>query len=96
MMGDLSRDSRASIVQCCEGWAETKVDYRLLSNEAVEWSAILKPHRVKTMARMAQYERVLCIQDTTELDFTGHPSIQGLGRLNHALGTGWFVIRRWR
>ena len=65
-------------------------------NEAVEWSAILKPHRVKTMARMAQYERVLCIQDTTELDFTGHPSIQGLGRLNHALGTGWFVIRRWR
>ncbi len=46
MMSDLSRDMKASIVQCCEGWAATKAGYRLLSNEAVEWTAILEPHRV--------------------------------------------------
>jgi hypothetical protein len=39
---------------------------------------------------MAQYERVLCIQDTTELDFTGHPSVQGLGRLNHEYRQGMY------
>lgn len=89
-MSDLSRDMKASIVQCCEGWAATKAGYRLLSNEAVEWSAILAPHRVQTVARMAQYERVLCIQDTTELDFTGHPSTQGLGRLNHEYRHGMY------
>jgi Transposase DNA-binding len=95
-MSDLSRDMTASIVQCCEGWAATKAGYRLLSNEAVEWSAILEPHRVQTVAQMAQYERVLCIQDTTELDFTGHPSAQGLGRCVMIIGTGCIVIRRWR
>jgi hypothetical protein len=89
-MSDLSRDMKASIVQCCDGWAATKAGYRLLSNEAVEWSAILEPHRVQTVARMAQYERVLCIQDTTELDFTGHPSAQGLGRLNHDYRHGMY------
>ena len=89
-MSDLSSDIRASIVQCCDGWAATKAGYRLLSNEAVEWKAILEPHRVKTVARMAQYERVLCIQDTTELDFTGHPSTRGLGRLNHDYRHGMY------
>jgi hypothetical protein len=89
-MSDLSRDIRASIVECCDGWAATKAGYRLLSNEAVEWSAILEPHRVKTVERMAQYERVLCIQDTTELDFTRHPSTRGLGRLNHDYRHGMY------
>jgi len=90
VLSDLSRDMKASIVQCCEGWAATKASYRLLSNEAVEWSAILEAHRVQTVARMACYERVLCIQDTTELDFTGHPSTRGLGRLNHDYRHGMY------
>jgi hypothetical protein len=89
-MSDLSRDMKASIVQCCEGWAATKAGYRLLSNESVGWTAILEPHRVKTVARMADYGRVLCIQDTTELDFTGHPGTRGLGRLNHDYRQGMY------
>lgn len=39
---------------------------------------------------MGHYERVLCIQDTTELDFTRHPSAQGLGRLNHEYRHGMY------
>jgi hypothetical protein len=34
----------------------------------------IRATRAKTVERMANYDRVLCIQDTTELDFTGHPS----------------------
>jgi hypothetical protein len=90
LVSDLSSDMSSSIVQCCDGWAETKAGYRLLSNEAVTWTGILEPHRAKTVERMGSFGRVLCIQDTTELDFTGHPSMQGLGRLNHEYRHGMY------
>jgi hypothetical protein len=90
LVSDLSSDMSSSIVQCCDGWAETKAGYRLLSNEAVTWTGILEPHRAKTVERMSSFGRVLCIQDTTELDFTGHPSMQGMGRLNHEYRHGMY------
>src|SRR5512147_3333454 len=34
---------------------------------------------------------VLCIQDTTELDFSSQPSIAGLGRLNYQARQGWYL-----
>jgi hypothetical protein len=39
---------------------------------------------------MAQEARVLCIQDTTELDFTS-PGIAGLGRLTYERQHGMYV-----
>lgn len=89
-MDDLSTNIGASIPQCCDGWAATKAGYRFLDNPSVEWWSILSPHRDKTIERMRGYNRVLCIQDTTELDFTGHPSMQGLGRLNHDYRQGMY------
>jgi len=89
-MNDLSNNIGASIPQCCDGWAATKAGYRFLDNPSVEWSSILSPHRDKTIERIRGYNRVLCIQDTTELDFTGHPSMQGLGRLNHDYRQGMY------
>jgi hypothetical protein len=89
-MDDLSANIGASIPQCCDGWAATKAGYRFLDNPNVEWPAILSPHRDKTIERMQGYNRVLCIQDTTELDFTGHPETQGLGRLNHDYRQGMY------
>jgi hypothetical protein len=32
---------------------------------------------------MRKEARALCIQDTTELDFTDRPGIEGLGRLGY-------------
>lgn len=89
-MDDLSGNIGGSIPQCCDGWASTKAGYRFLDNPNVEWSAILSPHRDKTIERMQGYNRALCIQDTTELDFTGHPNMQGLGRLNHDYRQGMY------
>lgn len=61
-----------------------------MDNPAVEWPGILSPHRNKTVERMRGYNRVLCIQDTTELDFTGRANVQGLGRLNHDYRQGMY------
>lgn len=42
------------------------------------WESVLAPHMARTEARMAAHPVVLCLQDTTELDFNGQ-DIDGLG-----------------
>ncbi len=63
----------ASIPGACCGWAEIQAAYRFLAHEGYDW---LEPHR-----RMAEQAVVLCLQDTTELDFNGQ-AITGLGPLS--------------
>ena len=83
LVDDLSAQPTGSIPLACGGWPETKAAYRLLDNPAVEWREILEVHTTRTVARMAGQPVVLCIQDTTELDFTTPPGMAGLGRLSY-------------
>ena len=84
LVDDLSAQPTGSIPLACGGWPETKAAYRLLDNSAVEWREILDVHTTRTVERMAGQPVVLCIQDTTELDFTTQPGIAGLGRLSYS------------
>ncbi|BBA33810.1 transposase [Methylocaldum marinum] len=88
---DLSSNPTASIPIACGGWGETKAAYRLLDNEALDWRAMLEAHRPPTIGRMVDLERVLCLQDTTELDFTSQPGIVGLGRLSYERQHGMYL-----
>ena len=88
---DLSAHPTKSIPVACAGPAEVKAAYRLLDNEALDWRAVLEAHGAPTASRMAQEVRVLCIQDTTELDFTTQPGIVGLGRLTYERQHGMYV-----
>jgi hypothetical protein len=88
---DLSAHPTKSIPLACGGLAETKAAYRLLDNEAVEWQALLAAHGEPTVMRMAKEARVLCLQDTTELDFTSQPGIAGLGRLSYERQHGMYL-----
>ncbi len=80
VVDDLSAQPTGSIPLASGGWPETKAAYRLLDNPAVEWREILEVHTQRTVERMQGQPVVLCIQDTTELDFTSQPGIAGLGR----------------
>ena len=91
LVDDLAAQPTQSIPQACGGLAETKAAYRLLDNDAVEWRAMLVAHGEPTVERMGLEERVLCIQDTTELDFTSQPGIAGLGRLSYELQHGMYL-----
>ena len=73
------------------GWAETKAAYRLLNNPALEWREMLEVHTQHTRERLVGQPVVLCIQDSTELDFTTQPGIAGLGRLSYAAQHGMYV-----
>jgi len=86
----LAERPTASIPGACNGWAETQAAYRFLSGEEYDWMDILQPHRQCTRARMAPHPVVLCLQDTTELDFNGQ-AIAGLGPLSYEPQRGMYL-----
>ena len=90
MMERFSANPTASIPDACDSWSETCAAYRFLGNADVEWEAILSPHWARTEQRMRTQSMVLCIQDTTELDFNGQ-EIDGLGPLNYEARRGMYL-----
>ena len=81
----------ASIPVACGGWAETQGAYRLLAHEAVDWEAVLTPHWDCSIERMRGQPVVLCVQDSTELNYTSQPGIAGLGPLSSLRRHGLYV-----
>jgi hypothetical protein len=76
----------------CGGWGETRAAYRLFDHPAVSAEAVLAPHIACTEERLRAHPRVLCIQDTTELDYTTKKdSIIGLGPLNYESRWGLYL-----
>ena len=74
----LAQDPSASIPQACRGWAEMRAAYRFLGQDKLDWQDILQPHWESSAQRMREHPVVLCLQDTTELDFDGKAT-RGLG-----------------
>ena len=85
----------ASIPGACNGRAETQAAYRLFDQAREEkrglgWEEVLAPHMARTETRMAEHRVVLCLQDTTELDFNGQ-DMDGLGRLSYEAQRGMYL-----
>lgn len=68
-----------SISQACENWADTKATYRLLDNQHLTYQKIIASHREKTINRLKNRPIILAVQDTTSLDFSHRPNIDGIG-----------------
>jgi hypothetical protein len=103
-LGDLRLDRRArrlleklgakptlSIPAACGGWGETRAAYRLFDHPEVTAERVLAPHIACTEARLRAHPRVLCIQDTTELDYSTKQGIAGLGPLNYESRRGLYL-----
>jgi hypothetical protein len=72
----------AAYTECFAGNRhELKAYYRFIDTEAQEVNpeSILRAHRERTIGRMKKYERVLAIQDTSDLDFSQRLHCNGLG-----------------
>lgn len=70
-----------SVLVACHGRSEVEAAYRFFSNERVTAAPVLAPHQAASVRRIAEHKLVLCVQDTTELNFTGKQTT-GLGPLN--------------
>jgi hypothetical protein len=81
-----------SIPAACGGWDETRAAYRFFDHKAVTAEAVLAPHIACTEQRLRAHSRVLCIADTTELDYTKRKaSMAGLGVLNYETRWGIYL-----
>ena len=72
----LSDQPVSSIPMACNDWGQTAAVYRFFDQarnpkRPLTWDQILMPHINCTVDRMHQCPVVLCLQDTTELNFNG-------------------------
>jgi hypothetical protein len=92
LLEQLGDKPTVSIPAACGGWGETRAAYRLFDHPAVSAERVLAPHLACTEERLRAHPRVLCIQDTTELDYTTKKdSIAGLGPLNYETRWGLYL-----
>jgi Transposase Tn5 dimerisation domain/Transposase DNA-binding len=90
LMERLAAKPMASIPKACGGWGETMAAYRFFANDSVDWHALMQPHWQQTQRRMHGQAVVLCLQDTTELDFNGQDAL-GLGPLSYEAQRGMYL-----
>jgi hypothetical protein len=91
VLADLGAQPGASIPGACGGWPETKAAYRLFDHDRVGPQEVLEPHYACSEQRLGEHPLVLCIQDTSELDYTGKSDIKGLGPLNYETRRGLYL-----
>lgn len=72
-------------------WSATKASYRFLDNPSVTYNDLITPHWKHSKDVTASYDTVLCIQDTSDISFTGHAAIEGMSQLGNGQGQGFLL-----
>jgi hypothetical protein len=71
---------------------DLKAFYRLCNGTTVTHEAILSAHREVAFERIAALKRpVLVLHDSTELDYTDHKSVKGLGQIGNGNRKGYIT-----
>jgi hypothetical protein len=84
----IAENPQMSLPKQLPDWSDLTGAYRLLSNEAVDPQAILAPHKALVRQAAGEHGVILCVQDTTQLDFTLRTGITGLGIIGDGTGRG--------
>ncbi len=87
----LMRNPSASLPQQMGSRKALKAAYRLLNEEDVTYAALMQPHWEQTRQEAQQQEVVLLVQDTTQVDYTHHPTTTGLGPVGTGRGQGFLL-----
>lgn len=80
-----------SLPQQMQSPSELEAAYRLLNNSHISMTKLLEPHCQQTLAAARGQAIVLWVEDTTELDYTGHRSTTGLGPIGDGRGRGMLM-----
>ena len=78
---DFYNQPQALIPQAC-GPSGAKGAYRFFDNKRVTMDNILGAHAESTVERIKSHAVVLAVQDTSTLNYTAHPSTEGLGPIS--------------
>jgi hypothetical protein len=79
----IAANPQGSLPDMMQGWNEIRAAYRLFAEDDVTHTALIQPHisATKHSATEKKSNVVLFIQDTTELDYTHHRQVKGLGHI---------------
>jgi hypothetical protein len=88
LVADLAVQPHASVPQASGDWAATQAAYEFWSSPHIKAQAIAQAHQKSTLERVKQHSIVIAIQDTTQFNFTHHPSKKGMGYLDNANSRG--------
>ena len=77
-----------SLPQQTKDWGELLGAYRFLNNAKVTSDQIQSTHRMRVREQSRSRPLILAVQDTSELDFTAHEAVQGLGPIGDGRGQG--------
>jgi hypothetical protein len=72
-------------------WAELKAAYRLLHRPEATLEAVGRPHWERVRCECAAPGECLLIEDTSEVDYTPHEAVAGLGRIGDDRGRGFLL-----
>lgn len=78
-----------SLPKQCGSWGDLKAAYRLLNHPRIRPEQITAAHREHTRERAQQDPVVVCVQDTTDLDYTHRTAVRGLGKIGDGGGRGF-------
>lgn len=70
-------------------WNDLRGFYRLCDQEEATLPAVMEPHWELTRQAMRQQPLVLIVHDTSELDFSSHPQLRGMGQIGNENGKGF-------
>jgi hypothetical protein len=80
---DFYKNPQASIPEACGSKAGAIGAYRFFQNPKVTMDVVLTAHTEATIERMKAHRVVLVPQDTTTLNYSTHPMVEGLGPVNN-------------
>jgi hypothetical protein len=70
-------------------WNELRGFYRLCDQSEATLAAVMGPHWEQTRQAMGQQPLVLILHDTSELDFSSHHKLTGIGQIGNENGKGF-------
>ncbi len=77
-----------SIPEACGSAAATKAAYRFFSNEKVDAKKIISGAIQSTVEKISQEKEVIFAVDTTDIDYSSHQKVAGLGHLSQLRSLG--------
>ena len=84
----LGENSEASIPKACQSKAATKAAYRFFDNDQIDTNEICKGFFDSTINRIKEHKLVLILSDSTNIVYTSHKSLEGIGVLRNFKARG--------
>lgn len=88
MASTLAAHPEKTLPQAFSTWAELKAAYRMLSDPRMTYETLTRSHFESTRRQCTEAGEYLLVDDTTQLDFTTHRAVHGLGRIGDDGGRG--------